>query len=105
MNRSSWPLQSYTERRPDDGRQGGEADVPGQEDRETLQIELLRQDPRPGVSLPAQYRATIMAESGVPITALQRIAGHGSIEVTARFCLKVQPELHEATLNALSAMD
>jgi len=46
-----------------------------------------------------------MAESGVPITALQRIAGHGSIEVTARFCLKVQPELHEATLNALSAMD
>jgi integrase len=48
---------------------------------------------------------TIMAESGVPITALQRIAGHSSIEVTARFYLKVQPELHEATLNALSAMD
>jgi len=48
---------------------------------------------------------TIMAESGVPIAALQRIAGHGSIEVTARFYLKVKPELHEATLTALSAMD
>lgn len=48
---------------------------------------------------------TIMAESGVPITALQRIAGHSSIEVTARFYLKVKPELHEATLSALSAMD
>ena len=48
---------------------------------------------------------TIMAESGVPITALQRIAGHSSIEVTARFYLKVKPEGHEATLAALSAMD
>lgn len=48
---------------------------------------------------------TIMAESGVPITALQRIAGHSSIEVTARFYLKVKPELHEATLSALSPMD
>lgn len=48
---------------------------------------------------------TIMAESGVPITELQRIAGHSSIEVTARFYLKVKPELHEATLSALSAMD
>ena len=48
---------------------------------------------------------TIMAESGVPITALQRIASHSSIEVTARFYLKVKPELHEATLTALSAMD
>jgi integrase len=47
---------------------------------------------------------TIMAESGVPITALQRIAGHSSIEVTARFYLKVQPEDHAATLAALSAM-
>ena len=48
---------------------------------------------------------TIMAESGVPITALQRIAGYSSIEVIARFYLKVKPELHEATLSALSAMD
>jgi len=48
---------------------------------------------------------TVMAESGVPITALQRIAGHSSIEVTARFYLKVKPEGHEATLAALSAMD
>jgi len=48
---------------------------------------------------------TIMAESGVPIRALQRIAGHSSIEVTARFYLKVKPKDHAPTLAALSAMD
>jgi integrase len=48
---------------------------------------------------------TLMTESGVPITSLQRIAGHSSIEVTARFYLKVKPKDHQATLAALSAMD
>jgi integrase/recombinase XerD len=48
---------------------------------------------------------TLMAEAGVPITALQRIAGHSSIEVTARFYLKVKPEAHKATLAALSLLD
>ena len=48
---------------------------------------------------------TLMAEAGVPVTSLQRIAGHSSIEVTARFYLKVKPKDHQATLAALSALD
>jgi integrase len=60
-----------------------------------------------GVEFPSLRNTalTIMAESGVPITSLQRISGHSSIEVTARFYMKVKPEGHEATLAALSAMD
>jgi integrase len=48
---------------------------------------------------------TIMAENGVPQTSLQRIAGHGDINVTAKYYLKVKPEAHKATLDALSSVD
>ena len=41
----------------------------------------------------------------MPITALQIFAGHSSIEVTARFYLKVKPEGTKATIAALSVMN
>lgn len=48
---------------------------------------------------------TAMAENGVPMAVLQRIAGHSSIHVTARYYLHVQPENHGETLRALASMD
>ena len=48
---------------------------------------------------------TGMAESGVPIASLQRIAGHSSIEVTAKHYLNVKPEGHDGTIKALILLD
>ena len=48
---------------------------------------------------------TGMAENGVPIASLQRIAGHSSIEVTAKCYLNVKPEDHAGSINALSLLD
>lgn len=48
---------------------------------------------------------TGMAESDVPIASLQRIAGHSSIEVTAKHYLTVKPEGHDGTIKALPLLD
>jgi len=48
---------------------------------------------------------TTMAENGVPMAALQRIAGHSSIQVTAQYYLHAKPEAHQETIRALEALD
>lgn len=48
---------------------------------------------------------TGMAEAGIPMAVLQRIAGHSSISITATYYLHVQPESHGATMKALMAME
>ncbi len=48
---------------------------------------------------------TTMAENGVPMAALQRIAGHSSIQITAQYYLHVSPEAHSETIRALEALD
>jgi len=48
---------------------------------------------------------TGMAENGVPIASLQRIAGHSRIEVTAKHYLNGKPEDHAGTVNALALLD
>jgi integrase len=48
---------------------------------------------------------TTMAENGVPMAVLQRIAGHSSIQITARYYLHSKPEAHQETIRALEALD
>jgi integrase len=48
---------------------------------------------------------TTMAERGVPMAALQRIAGHSSIQITAQYYLHVSPETHQETIRALEGLD
>jgi integrase len=48
---------------------------------------------------------TTMAENGVPMAALQRIAGHSSIQITAQYYLHARPEAHQETIRALEALD
>ena len=48
---------------------------------------------------------TMMAEGGVPMAALQRIAGHSSIQITAQYYLHAKPEAHKETIRALQALD
>ncbi|MGE5188796.1 MAG: hypothetical protein ACM3NF_01930, partial [Gemmatimonadota bacterium] len=44
---------------------------------------------------------TMMAQIGVPMAALQRIAGYSGIQITAQHYLHVSPETHDATIRAL----
>jgi hypothetical protein len=46
-----------------------------------------------------------MAERGVPMAALQRIAGHSSIQITAQYYLHVSPETRQETFRALEGLD
>lgn len=48
---------------------------------------------------------TTMAVEGVPMAALQRIAGHSSIQITAQYYLHAKPEAHGETIRALEALD
>lgn len=48
---------------------------------------------------------TMMAESGVPMAVLQRIAGHSNTQITAQYYLHVSPETHSETIRALEAQD
>ena len=48
---------------------------------------------------------TAIAENGMPMAALQRIAGHSSIKVTARYYLRVQADGHQGALQSLAEMD
>jgi len=47
---------------------------------------------------------TAMAENGVPMVNLQRIAGHSSIQVTAQYYLHTKPEAHQDTLKAMESL-
>jgi integrase len=46
---------------------------------------------------------TTMAEAGVPMPVLQKIAGHSSIAVTARYYLHVKPEDHRGAVAFLDS--
>jgi hypothetical protein len=39
------------------------------------------------------------------MAALQRIAGHSSIQITAQYYLHAKPEAHKETIRALQALD
>ena len=68
---------------------------------------LLKAEIRADLTFHSLRRTALtgMADNGVPIASLQRIAGHSSIEVTAKHYLNVKPEDHAGTINALSLLD
>ena len=68
---------------------------------------LLKAEIRADLTFHSLRRTALtgMAGNGVPIASLQRIAGHSSIEVTAKCYLNVKPEDHDGTINALALLD
>jgi hypothetical protein len=64
------------------------------------------EDPgRPDVPQHAPHRSNRDGLQRFPTASLQRIAGHSSIEITAKCYLNIKPEGHGGTISALALYD